>query len=40
MSNLLLGLILGLWSGVAMVLDLSGLGVRTQLSQVSYQDSV
>jgi PTS system mannose-specific IIC component len=25
MSNLLLGLILGLWSGVAMVLDLSGL---------------
>ena len=29
MSNLMLGIILGLWSGVAMVLNLSGLGVRT-----------
>ena len=31
MSNLMLGIILGLWSGVAMVLDLSGLGVRTPI---------
>ena len=29
MSNVMLGIILGLWSGVAMVLNLSGLGVRT-----------
>ena len=29
MSNLMLGIILGLWSGIAMVLNLSGLGVRT-----------
>lgn len=31
MSNLLLGIILGLWSGVSMVLNLSGVGVRTTL---------
>ena len=31
MSNLMLGIILGLWSGVAMVLNLSGLGVRTPI---------
>ena len=31
MSNLMLGIILGLWSGVAMVLDLSGIGVRTPI---------
>ena len=31
MSNLMLGIILGLWSGVAMVLDLSGLGIRTPI---------
>lgn len=31
MSNALLGIILGLWSGVAMVLNLTGLGVRTAL---------
>ena len=31
MSNVLLGIILGLWSGVSMVLNLSGLGVRTTL---------
>ncbi|MGI6510140.1 MAG: PTS sugar transporter subunit IIC [Erysipelotrichaceae bacterium] len=31
MSNVLLGLILGLWSGVAMALNLSGLGVRTPI---------
>ena len=29
MSNVMVAIILGLWSGVAMVLDLSGLGVRT-----------
>ena len=31
MSNVLLGIILGLWSGVSMVLDLSGIGIRTTL---------
>ena len=31
MSNVLLGVILGLWSGVSMVLNLSGVGVRTTL---------
>ena len=31
MSNVLLGVILGLWSGVSMVLDLSGIGIRTTL---------
>ena len=31
MSNLMLGIILGLWSGIAMVLNLSGLGVRTPI---------
>ena len=31
MSNVMLGIILGLWSGVAMVLNLSGLGVRTPI---------
>ncbi len=31
MSNLLLGIILGLWSGIAMVLNLSGVGVRTPI---------
>ena len=31
MSNLLLGIILGLWSGIAMVLNLSGIGIRTAL---------
>ena len=31
MSNLMLGLILGLWSGVSMVLNLSGIGVRTPI---------
>ena len=31
MSNVLLGIILGLWSGISMVLNLSGLGVRTTL---------
>ncbi|MCR5066742.1 MAG: PTS sugar transporter subunit IIC [Erysipelotrichaceae bacterium] len=31
MSNVLLGIILGLWSGVSMVLALSGIGVRTTL---------
>ena len=31
MSNLMLGIILGLWSGIAMVLDLSGLGIRTPI---------
>ena len=31
MSNLLLGIILGAWSGISMVLNLSGVGVRTTL---------
>lgn len=31
MSNLMLGIILGLWSGISMVLNLSGLGVRTPI---------
>ena len=31
MSNVLLGIILGLWSGVSMVANLSGLGIRTTL---------
>ena len=31
MSNVMLGIILGLWSGIAMVLNLSGLGVRTPI---------
>ena len=31
MSNALLGIILGLWSGVAMVLNLTGIGIRTAL---------
>lgn len=31
MNNVLLGVILGLWSGVSMVLNLSGVGVRTTL---------
>ncbi|MCF0109000.1 MAG: PTS sugar transporter subunit IIC [Erysipelotrichaceae bacterium] len=31
MSNLMLGIVLGLWSGISMVLNLSGLGVRTAL---------
>ena len=31
MSNLLLGIILGLWSGVSMVSDLSGIGIRTPI---------
>ena len=31
MNNVLLGVILGLWSGVSMVLDLSGIGIRTTL---------
>ena len=31
MNNLLLGVILGLWSGISMVLDLSGTGIRTTL---------
>jgi len=31
MSNVLLGIILGLWAGVSMVLNLSGLGVRTAI---------
>ncbi len=31
MSNLMLGIVLGLWNGVSMVLNLSGIGVRTTL---------
>ena len=31
MSNAMLGIILGLWSGIAMVLNLTGLGVRTPI---------
>ncbi|MDO4377831.1 MAG: PTS sugar transporter subunit IIC [Erysipelotrichia bacterium] len=31
MSNVLLGIILGLWSGISMCLNLSGLGVRTPI---------
>lgn len=31
MSNLMLGIILGLWSGVSMVLALTGIGIRTAL---------
>ena len=31
MSNFMLGLILGLWSGVSMVLNLSGIGIRTPI---------
>lgn len=31
MNNTLLAIILGLWSGVSMVLDLSGIGIRTTL---------
>ena len=31
MNGVLLGVILGLWSGVSMVLDLSGIGIRTTL---------
>lgn len=31
MNNVLLGVILGLWSGISMVLDLSGIGIRTTL---------
>ena len=31
MSDVLLGIILGLWSGVSIVLNLSGLGVRTPI---------
>jgi len=31
MSNLMLGIILGLWAGVSMVLNLSGLGIRTPI---------
>lgn len=31
MSNLMLGIILGLWCGVSMALNLSGLGVRTAI---------
>lgn len=32
MSTLMLALLLGLWSGVSMVADLSGLGIRTALA--------
>lgn len=31
MSNAMLGIILGLWSGIAMVLNLVGIGIRTAL---------
>ncbi|MCF0111573.1 MAG: PTS sugar transporter subunit IIC [Erysipelotrichaceae bacterium] len=31
MSNLMLGIVLGLWAGVSMVLSLSGIGIRTAL---------
>jgi len=31
MSNLMLGIILGLWAGVSMVFNLSGLGIRTPI---------